>query len=144
MYDKFARYYDAAHHFKNYQTECARLVSFITEHHGMATSLLDVACGTGKHLECLRHSFAVEGADINPAFLAQARQRLPGIPLHEADMMDFDLGKTFDVVTCLFASITCVRTVGNLARTIRTLGRHVAPGGLLIIEPLFPPEKFWE
>src|SRR6266496_422653 len=108
MYDKFTRYYDAAHHFKSYETECARLVSFIRNHLGNAMSLLDVACGTGKHLECLRHSFTVEGADINPNFLTLARQRLPGIPLHEADMMTLNLGKTFDVVTCLFASITCV------------------------------------
>lgn len=144
MYKKFVQYYDALYHFKDYDAETERLVTIIQTHHGLAASLLDVACGTGKHLERLRSSFDVEGLDINPEFLALARHRLPRTPLHQKDMMKFDLGKTFDVVTCLFSSVTCVQTVENLNRTVQTFARHLAPGGLLLIEPLYPPESFWE
>ena len=32
-----------------------------------ASSLLDVGCGTGRHLELLRQRYEVEGLDLSPA-----------------------------------------------------------------------------
>jgi len=142
MYSKSSQFYDAIYHFKNYEDASRKLVSHIKQHLATAKTLLDVACGTGRHLEFLRRFLNVEGLDINPDLLSQARARLPGVPLHEGNMIDFDLGKKFDVVCCLFSSITYVQSVENLHRTIATLARHVAPGGLLIIEPLFSPEAY--
>jgi hypothetical protein len=57
-------------------------------------------------------------------------------------MMDFDLGSTFDVVTCLFSSIGYVKTLDNLARAVTCMARHVAPAGVLVIEPWFTPEDW--
>lgn len=142
MYSKSSQFYDAIYHFKKYEEECQRLMAFIELNHREARSILDVPCGTGKHLELLRARFDVEGLDINPDLLSQARARLPGVLLHEGNMIDFDLGKKYDVVCCLFSSITYVQSVENLHRTIESLARHVAPDGLLIIEPLFPPEAY--
>ena len=42
--------------------------------------------------------------------LGIARHRLPGVPLHLADMRDFDLPERFDAVTCLFSSIGYLTT----------------------------------
>ena len=50
-------------------------------------------------------------------------------------MTEFDLYRTFDVVTVLFGSITFARTVGAMERSIEALARHVAPDGLLLVEP---------
>lgn len=102
-----------------------------------------MACGTGKHLEHLQRRYAVEGLDISPELLDIARTRLPGIVLHQGDMVDFDLGSRFDVVTCLFSSIAYVKTVENLKRTVRRMAGHLQPGGWLLIEPWFTPETFW-
>ena len=79
----------------------AQLRAVIDRYVPSARSLLDVACGTGKHLEHLQHHYRVAGVDISPAMLDVARRRLPGVPLHVGDMVDFELGRTFDVVTCL-------------------------------------------
>ena len=76
--------------------------------------LLDVACGTGLHLSYLKQHFQVEGLDLDERLLAIARQRNPGIPLHHADMTAFNLGRTFDVVICLFSDIGYVKTLANL------------------------------
>ena len=36
-------------------------------------------------------------------------------------MIDMDLGKKFDVITCLFSSIGYVKTYSNLEQTARAL-----------------------
>ena len=61
-------------------------------------TLLDAACGTGLHLQHLRDRFEVEGFDLDEGMLAVARDRLPGVPLHRADLAEVDLGRRFDVV----------------------------------------------
>ena len=143
-YNRFVALYDDAHAFKDYGAEAEYLVEVIRRRHPTARSLLDVACGTGRHLEYLREEFEVEGLDVNPGFLEIAGRRLPDVSLHERDMTEFDLGRTFDVVTVLFGSITFVRTAQAMQRSIETLARHVAPHGLLLVEPLWEPDAHRE
>src|SRR5689334_16795469 len=89
-----------------------------------ATTLLDVACGTGLDLSHLREHYRVEGVDLDPRMLEIARNRLPDVPLHVGDMTDFDLGRTFDVVTCLGSAIGAVRTPERLNSAIACMARH--------------------
>ena len=56
-------------------------------------------------------------------------------------MRDFDLGHPFDVVTCLFSSIGYVLTVEGLERAVARMARHLAPGGVLVVEPWLTPEQ---
>ena len=74
--------------------------------------------------------------------LAIARQRHPDIAFYQADMVDFELDRHFDVVTCLFSSIGYVRTVPRLHQALQTMGRLVQPGGLLIVEPWITPDAW--
>jgi SAM-dependent methyltransferase len=144
IYDRFVPFYDDMFAFKDYGSEADYLVEVIRRHHPAARSLLDVACGSGRHLEHLRREFEVEGLDLNPRFLEIARHRLPGVTLHEGDMTAFDLGRTFDVVTVLFSSIAFTLTVDALEQSIAALAGHVAPGGLLLVEPLWEPDAHRE
>jgi ubiquinone/menaquinone biosynthesis C-methylase UbiE len=143
MFDKTARYYDKIYSFKDYKAEAERLMALFKEHQRSgAIRLLDVACGTGRHLEYLRDRYEVEGLDISLELLAIARQRQPGIHFHHADMTAFDLGKPFDIVTCLFSSIGYVKTLKNLSRAVTCMARHLKSGGLLVIEPWFTPDTW--
>jgi SAM-dependent methyltransferase len=144
IYDRFVPFYDDMFALKDYAGETDYLVEVIRRHDPTARSLLDVACGTGRHLEYLRREFEVEGLEVNPSFLSIARHRLPGVMLHEGDMTGFDLSRTFDVVTVLFSSIAFVRTVAAMERSIEALARHVTPGGLLLVEPLWEPDAHRE
>ena len=75
MFEQTARYYDKIYAFKDYQAETKRLIGFIEGEVGEARGrLLDVACGTGKHLEFLRESFAVEGLDLSSELLDVAKE----------------------------------------------------------------------
>ncbi|HVT10826.1 MAG TPA: class I SAM-dependent methyltransferase [Fimbriimonadaceae bacterium] len=136
MFTQTARFYDALYSFKNYRKECDAILAIA----GQGQTLLDVACGTGKHLELLRERFECEGLDLDAKLLEVARERLPGTPLHVGDMTDFDLGKQFDVVTCLFSAIGYATTPQQLQAAANCLAKHTSPGGIVIVEPWLGPD----
>ena len=143
MYLRSARVYDAIYAtFKDFAGESERLHELVQRRNSGARTLLDVACGTGAHLEHLAVRYEVEGVDFSAEMLAVARERLPDVPLHEADMAEFDLGRTFDAVVCLFSSIGYVRTRERLAAAVAAMARHLEPGGLLVVEPWFTPDQW--
>jgi SAM-dependent methyltransferase len=111
----------------------------IQERSSGARTLLDVACGTGAHLEHLA-GYEAEGLDLDPEMLAVARERLPKVAFHEGDMVDFDLGKRFDAVVCMFSSIGYVRSEERLRSAIAAMAHHLEPGGVLVVEPWLSPE----
>ncbi len=106
MYSQSAKYYDALYRAlgKDYVQEARALERIVS---GRSTSggsaLLDVGCGTGKHIEALRDHFTCEGLDVNRSMLDIARARNPETVFHSADMIGFNLGKRFDAITCLFS-----------------------------------------
>jgi len=143
VFSKSVPYYDKFCASKDYQAETQRLVAIIREHvRSGGNRLLDVACGTGQHIELLKEHFAVEGLDISEAFLELARQRNPDVVFHQADMIHFELGRRFDVITCLFSSIGYVRTLENLSRGIHCMAQHVVSGGIVLVEPWFTPDAW--
>jgi SAM-dependent methyltransferase len=142
MFLRSQRFYDAIYAWKDYQGDATKLHALIQERNPGARTLLDVACGTGKHLELLKPRYEVEGVDVDPEMVRIARERVPGVPIHEGNMVEFDLGRKFDVVTCLFSSIGYTGSVGRLDRAVASMSRHTAPGGVLIVEPWVTPETF--
>jgi len=144
MYANTASYYDRIYAFKDYADEAAKVASIVAEScHSGGKRLLDVACGTGLHIEHLARTFDVEGLDISPELLAFARERTPAVTFHTGDMRTFDLAETYDVVTCLFSSIGYMTTPEDLGLAIVRMAAHLVPGGILIIEPWITPDA-WE
>lgn len=144
MYIKSAKFYDQLYHFKDYALASDNLRESILSLKPDAKTLLDIACSTGQHLQYLQKYFDAKGLDINPDLIAIARERCPSVEFHVGDMMDFDLGRKFDVVTCLFSSIAYAKTVDNLNSAIVSMARHLVDGGLLFVEPWVSPEKYWD
>ncbi len=142
MFTATAGHYDALYSIKDYEGEAARIIALIDRHAPQARSLLDVACATGNHLRAFARRFEVEGIDLDEGLLAVAREKLPGVRLSCADMTDFDLGRTFDVVTCLYGSVAYVKTLPRLRLAMARMTRHLAPGGILLIEPWWTRERY--
>jgi SAM-dependent methyltransferase len=141
-YDRSADVYDALYAWKDYAAEAARVRDLVEERRPGARTVLDVACGTGMHLAALRAWYEVEGVDLEPGLLEVARRRLPGVRLHEGDMRNFELDRQFDAVTCLFSSIGYMQSLEDLRLAINNMGRHLAPSGVLLIEPWLTPDGF--
>ena len=135
MFAKSAQWYDALYSFKDYAKESAAIVSLLKQEHPTASSVLDVACGTAEHDRYLSHAYRVDGLDINEDFVRAAAAKNPGGEYFCADMTDFDLGKSYDAVLCLFSSIGYARTIGNVVQALRCFERHLNADGIVVVEP---------
>ena len=147
MFNESAELYDAIYFsFKDYRAEAAAIAERIRAEHSAARTVLDVACGTGEHARLLatEHGFVVDGVDLNAEFLRLARLKHPAGRFYEVDMREFDLPDRYDAVICMFSSIGYVKTLPELERTLRTFRGHLAPNGVLIVEPWFSPEVMKE
>jgi SAM-dependent methyltransferase len=145
MFSESAELYDLIYQqFKDYGEESRRVAELLRRIHPGAHRLLDVACGTGEHARILgaEHGYAVDGVDLDPEFVRIARSKNPGRTFVAADMVDFALGRSYDAVLCLFSSIGYVRTLENVRRTLACFRRHLAPGGVVVVEPWFAPDAW--
>jgi SAM-dependent methyltransferase len=143
MYRDLAEYYDRIYHRKDYRSSTAQLVALARRFgRSGARRWLDVACGTGRHLELLRRRYDVVGLDLSEPMLHVARRRLPGVRLVRGDMRSFELGERFDVVSCLFSAIGYLRSEAEILRAFRTFAHHLVPGGVVLVEPWIAPSQF--
>ena len=145
MFSKSAQYYDDIYSSvdKSYVAEANKVHGFIQKHKRTAgNTLLEIACGTGVHAGLLRKHYKVEGLDLDKNMLMVAKKKYPKIHFHQGNMINFNLGRQFDTITCLFSSIGYVQTNSNLRKAIKNMSRHILPGGVLIVEPWFTPEQW--
>lgn len=136
MFDKSAIYYDLIYKGKDYEAETRRLLEMVPKG---ARSLLDVGCGTGEHHRFF-HGLEVHGLDLNDEFLEVARAKNPAARYFQADMRDFSLGQEYDVVVSLFSAIGYCQTVEDLVAALMSMARHLAPSGVLLVEPWLTPD----
>lgn len=143
-FQKSAPYYDAVYAGdRDYERAAGQLHALIQQHRRTTISrVLDVACGTGGFIPHLRQHYTVEGLDHSPEMLDIARQRSPDTIFHEADLVEFDLDQSYDALVCLGSSIGYAKTVLRLEQALRTMRRHVVPGGVVVVEPWFWPDTF--
>ena len=136
LYDKLARYYDQIYHWKDYRKEAREIKKLIKRYkRSPGNRLVDVACGTGKHIQNLTDEYDCVGVDVSGPMLAQSRKNLPGVRFVRGDMLDFNLRTRCDVVLCLFSSMGYLTTAEDVDRTISNFARHMEEGAVLIIEP---------
>lgn len=134
-----ARVYDEIYADKPYARE-ARFVSDLAE--VREGKLLDVACGTGRHaLAFAELGYDVTAADINEELLAVGREAAGDrVRFVQGDMCDLHVdGGPFELVTCLFDSIGYPQEDDRIVSALRSLGRHTAPGGRIVLEFLHAP-----
>ncbi len=140
MYNRSAMVYDAIYHTqgKDYRTEVQRICMLIHEYKKSGgTSFLDLACGTGNHIGYLKEMFDLEVLDNSKEMIEVAQKKFPGLRFHLEDMVDFEIGRSFEVITYLFSAIGYVVTLPRLVQALKTIARHLYPGGVTIIEPWF-------
>ncbi len=142
MFSETAHWYDAIYSFKNYRQESEDLINLLKMENPTAMSLLDVACGTAEHDKYLSRIYDVNGLDINADFIEIASQKNPKGQYFIADMTNFRFSQKFDIIICLFSSIGYVKTLDSLIKTLQCFKRHLAAGGIAVVEPWFTPEQW--
>ncbi|WP_329106821.1 class I SAM-dependent methyltransferase [Micromonospora sp. NBC_01699] len=143
--DDLARVYDLVYRARgqDFDREAELVTEIVRARRPDATSLLDVGCGTGEHLLTLSGAFDhVEGLDLSGPMVSVARTKLPGVEIHLRDMRDFDLGRRFDAVISLSTAVAYLPSVAALRVTLTRMVAHLAPGGVLVVEPWYFPENY--
>ena len=143
MFSASAELYDLIYSsFKDYPAEARQLAELIRREHPAARTVLDVACGTAEHARLLteEHGYQVDGLDLEPGFVRIAERKLPPGRVHAGDMTRFELPGRYDVILCLFSSIGYAGTLENVRRALERFRAHLAEGGIVLLEPWFPPE----
>lgn len=145
MFSKSFDYYDKiVKEFKDYEKECADINERIQEAFPGARTILDVACGTGEHALILQETYGyeVDGIDLEEGFVNHAQKKCSHGSFTVADMTDFDLGKKYDVVTCLFSAIGYAGSLEKTKLAIACFKDHLNSNGVMFVEPWIDPDKF--
>jgi len=142
MYTETAEFYDLIYStFKDYPGETARIAELLRGLHPRCRTVLDVASGTGEHARLLAGlGFVVDGVDLDPAFVRIASQKHPAGRFFEGNMSDLRLPHRYDAVLCLFSSIAYLKTLDLVTRTLIRFREHLQPGGVILVEPWYPPD----
>ena len=142
-YRTFADLYDRIYHGKDYEKEAGYLRDLlVSEGVSLGSSLLEAGCGTGNYLGYFSRDFHVSGFDRSPAMLSNAKAKLPGVNLFEADMADFSILEPVDALVCLFGGVGYVFPEERLRRAAACFAEAVRPGGCVIVEPWISPEDY--
>jgi glycine/sarcosine N-methyltransferase len=115
--------------------------------HGVRT-VLDCACGTGRHLLLFQSlGCVVHGSDASASMLARARKSLAAagadVPLLEADYRELPrhFSRQFDAVTCL-GSIGYMPDETQCLRALRSMAAVLREGGILVLTAI-PTDRQW-
>ena len=135
LFKKFAKYYDKIYADKDYEHE-AKIIKWAVKKHKISKGkkLLDVACGTGSHAARLKNKFTITGLDINPEMLKLARRKVSRVKFIKGDMKTLALQDKFDVITCLFTSMTYNQNYEELENSLKNFFDHLKNGGVVIFD----------
>ncbi len=141
FYDRLARVFDVM---TDWQKRLALEMPFLqrTLDQKGARSILDTACGTGRHAIALaQKGYRTAGCDASPVMIEMARNNAVKAKADvRFEVADFNqLGKfseTFDAVLCLGNSLPHLLSQEALINALRQMRGKIRAGGLLILHDL--------
>lgn len=135
--EDYAEIYDEIYAAKNYRAEC----DFVTGLHERLTgrsspwSVLDLGCGTGRHLSHFPSDAVRIGVDQSLSMVTRARDRsLPSIEFVHSRIGDFRSSSKFDLVYSLFHVVNYHVTDTDLRAFFLTIRSTLAPGGIAVVD----------
>lgn len=99
--------------------------------------LLEPACGSGRMLAAFaERGVEAVGIDLSPTMVEIARKRLGSLPANalEADMTDFDLGRTFGGAICPIDSLALLEEPDLTLKHLNCMASHLRPGSRYLIQ----------
>jgi SAM-dependent methyltransferase len=142
---EYADAYDALYADKGYAAECD-LVEQMIQRHGVGTvgRILDLGCGTGGHAILLAaRGYDVTAVDRSAEMLRHARakggQTGANVRWIEGDARSVEIGDRFDAVLLMFAVLSYQTSNDDVLATLRTVRRHLRPGGLVVFDVWYGP-----
>ena len=146
FYDRVSAWYDKMYvDRKIYENEAMQVQSLV-EKYKMTDGnyLLDLACGSGPHIEYWVDKYHVVGLDNNMHMLARAHEKWPQIMFVCGNMFHFSNLCNFDIVTCLYGSIGYAENIEELEQAVACVSKCMKQGGVFILTPGIGKDFFEE
>ena len=100
-----------------------------------SATVLDLACGGGRHARLLSQKWSTTGLDLSPVLLKHARRQAPAAHFVRGDMRILPFADTsFDVVVNLFTSFGYFADDRSHQRVIGEVARVTKPGGTFVLD----------
>lgn len=144
QFDVYAAFYDLLYKDKDYRGESEyidKLISKFLDKDKSKTTLLDLACGTGKHLlELSTMGYAsLSGSDISKSMIdiaeknAEAKGRK--IAYYNYSFQEADkINQAYDVVISMFSAMNYLTTYADQSKTLSNIHGLLNPAGLFIFD----------
>ncbi len=134
IYADLSSYYDQFCAEVNYAEQCAFAERvFMLFAPDDKRDYLDLACGTGQHLQYMEaRGFVPHGLDNSASMLVRAAERCPGAQLQLRDMAELDQVALYDLITCFLYSVHYSHPTAALTETLRRTWNALKPGGIFI------------
>ena len=144
QFDVYAAFYDLLYKDKNYKAEADyidRLIDRFSKQKKQNLSLLDLACGTGRHLQELygKGYSTLSGSDISKSMIDVART----VAQREKLNIDFynysfqnsnSIDKKFDVVISMFSAVNYLTSYEDQSKTLKNVQGLLKKDGLFIFD----------
>jgi SAM-dependent methyltransferase len=131
----YARTYELLYRDKDYAAEARLVDGWLRQARVPAETLLDVGCGTGRHVrEFAQRGWVASGVDRSAEMIAIARASGGAGNFHTAGAAEFDLGCSFGVVVSLFHVASYMSGDEELLGMFRNVRRHLAGGGVFLFD----------
>lgn len=107
--------------------------------HFQGQSVLDLACGPGRHaIELAKRGLRVTGVDRSPFLLEKAKTRASeaGVEVEwvQKDMRDFSRPESFDLLINMFSSFGYFEDQDDDLRVLQNVHRSLRPGGSCLLD----------
>lgn len=94
---------------------------------GCSPNILEAGVGTGFISEILRKHGNLEGFDISPAMINEAKRKFPDMKIQEADILNLKLNKKYDTIVSVrvishFNLKDATKALSNLNKTLNPSG----------------------
>ena len=140
--ENYAKYYNLLYKDKNYKKEYEYIDSLIKKFCKLeCKSVLDIGCGTGKHLKNFKDSgYNISGVDLSESMISEAKKYLS----QEKELLcssasDFNFGKKYDVIISLFHVISYQTENEEIEKIFNNVNKHLNNGGLFIFDFWYGP-----
>lgn len=132
----YTAYYDMLYEGKDYNAESNYVAGLLEDEGITGGTLLDVGCGTGRHLSfMIKRGFSVSGVDLSAEMLAKARLLLGNsAELRHASFSDFSFSNKFTAITSLFHVVSYINKTTDVVMSFKNVSKHLIRGGVFVFD----------
>lgn len=142
IFNQYAGLYDLIYHDKNYAAEALFVANLIKKFSVSkeTSSILDLACGTGRHAEELYHmGFLVDASDLSADMIhiAQDRAKQQKLAIHfynESFQTSHLIQKRYDTIIAMFSAIDYLTHSDDLTLSLKNIRGLLKEKGLFIFD----------